>query len=338
MDTVGCPPHLDRGDALLLHVHVSNDAGGYMRFTERSAGLRSFVALVAMASTARRAGKPILVVDEAEMHLHYDAQADLVAVFTRQDAASQVIYTTHSAGCLPEDLGTGVRIIEPVPGTNHSRIRNKFWTQEPGFSPLLLGMGASTLAFFPTRNGLVTEGPTELIMLPTLMREATGLDELRFQVAPGSSNAKPAQVAGLDLQAPRIAWLVDGDNGGRELTKKLKKNHIAKERIVPLGGATSGLVMEDLVHLEVYVDAVNEEMGRRGAHNAMPVDALSDKNRPASVDAWCESEGVPTPDKMAVAHHVVEMRETRSLVDADRVAVLVQTHREVLEALGLDGF
>jgi predicted ATP-dependent endonuclease of OLD family len=54
---------------------------------------------------------PILLLDEIETHLHYDAQADLAQMLAKQEIVAKVIYTTHSMGCLPEDLGTGVRFI-----------------------------------------------------------------------------------------------------------------------------------------------------------------------------------------------------------------------------------
>jgi predicted ATP-dependent endonuclease of OLD family len=286
-----------------------------------------------MVTRAGRRVKPILLVDEAETHLHYDAQADLVTVFTRQDAAAQVIYTTHSAGCLPEDLGTGVRILEPVPGTNHSRVADKFWKEDPGFFPLLLGMGATTLAFFPTRSALITEGASELIVLGTLLREATGLEALGYQITPGASNVKPAHVAGFDLQAPKAVWLGDGDKGGEDLMKKVTAAGIDEDRVVLLGGAGSGLVIEDIVAPQVYVDAVNEVLGRLGEAGGLAVTDLDETNGPGSVAAWCKREGVDIPSKVAVAHQVVEQRTTERLVDPDRVGVLRQLHEEVSAAL-----
>jgi hypothetical protein len=81
------------------------------RLDERSAGLRSFVALIAF--NARYAGniRPVLLIDEAEQHLHHGAQADLMRVFERQTAAETIIYTTHSIGCLPSDLGATIRVV-----------------------------------------------------------------------------------------------------------------------------------------------------------------------------------------------------------------------------------
>jgi len=81
--------------------------------SQRSEGMRTFAALLAFlhAHKAEWSNPPVLLVDEAELHLHYDAQADLVQVFDRQELAQCVIYTTHSVGCLPEDLGLGIVVV-----------------------------------------------------------------------------------------------------------------------------------------------------------------------------------------------------------------------------------
>jgi hypothetical protein len=326
-------------DLMILRIHVSTGGGGFSKLGERSDGLKQFVALIALTAAERRGAAPILLIDEAESHLHYDAQADLMQVFARQDTAAQIIYTTHSAGCLPEDLGAGIRVVEPMAASDHSRVHNRFWTNEPGFFPLLLGMGAATLAFVPVRDAVITEGPSELVLLPTLLREATGRAALGYQIAPGASNVKPAAIAGLDLQAPRTAWLVDGDKGGVELRKKLTRKGIPKDRIVTLGqGYESGLVLEDLVRREEYLWAINEELRLRseGSAEEMTDADLSNVNRPASVDAWCQAKGYEPPGRISVVNHILERRVDESIVDPPRLAVLVALDKAITAAIALD--
>ena len=128
---------------------VSNPAGGYSTLDERSDGLKIFVSLLALTATQQSEVPPIVLIDELERHLHYDAQADVVQVMSTQTVIPQIIYTTHSAGCLPEDIGAGVRLVGTNDGANRSTVENRFWSTGPGFSPLLIGMGASSLAFRP---------------------------------------------------------------------------------------------------------------------------------------------------------------------------------------------
>jgi predicted ATP-dependent endonuclease of OLD family len=326
-------------DGAVLRIHVSTLGGGYSQLGERSDGLKQFVALIALTAAKPRSISPILLIDEAESHLHYDAQADLMQVFARQDAAAQIIYTTHSAGCLPEDLGAGIRIVEPLQASNHSRVLNRFWSGEPGLSPLLLGMGAATLAFVPVRNAVITEGPSELVLLPTLLREATGRVAMGYQIAPGASNVKPASVAGLDLQAPRTAWLVDGDRSGAQLRKKLTKAGIPRDRIVTLGeGHEAGLVLEDLIEPDVYLWAVNEELRLRtnGIADELTPEELPKVNRPAAVDAWCDAKGYEPPGKINIANHIIEQRIGQSIIEPARKAVLLSLDKAIMEAISRD--
>lgn len=175
-----------RADENVLRLLVTTpDRSWFTDITERSDGLRSYIALVAAIAWARRvtdSERPtLLLLDEAEQHLHYDAQADLVEVLTSGQLASQVVYTTHSAGCLPEDLGAAVRVVLPDSSAERSRIQNWFWQAGPGFSPLLLGMGASSLAFTSVRRAVLTEGASDMIALPSLLREALGAQRLGYQ-------------------------------------------------------------------------------------------------------------------------------------------------------------
>ena len=114
------------GNVLFIQIRDENKEN--TDIGERSDGLRQFVALAAFLLHERR-GKTVLLIDEAESHLHYDAQADLVQMFAEQDFASKIIYSTHSAGCLPEDLGTGVRMIAKAEEPERSIIKNWFWEE-----------------------------------------------------------------------------------------------------------------------------------------------------------------------------------------------------------------
>ena len=162
-------------DILVGHNEGFETRFQYNNFSERSAGYRQFISLFIFALLNEIDGS-ILLIDEIEQHLHYDAQADLIQLLTSESSIGKVIYATHSAGCLPEDLASGVQLIEWHPGdSKQSRVVNKFWAKDlsGGFAPLLFGMGAATLSFFPTRRALIGEGPTEMLLLPALFREAT---------------------------------------------------------------------------------------------------------------------------------------------------------------------
>jgi energy-coupling factor transporter ATP-binding protein EcfA2 len=310
-----------RVDGTVLRLLVETVPGRYDFIADRSDGLRWFIALLAYTETQGGEVPPVLLVDEAESHLHYDAQADLVRVFARQRAAAKVIYTTHSAGCLPEDLGAAIRVVAPVPDSERSEVRNWFWEESPGFSPLFLGMGASALAFTAVRRAVIAEGAADLILLPSVLREATGRSELGFQVAPGLAEVSPDAIDELGLVASRVAYIVDGDAGGRAVRRKLIRQGVPEDLIVAIRDGDRGLALEDLLDHDTYLAGVNEELRRsRGDAHQMSGRDIPNSERPAAIDRWCRDRGIDAPSKRAIANRLLERDAAGPLVARRRVA------------------
>ncbi len=331
-------------NADILHIYVTNRLRRLVPIAERSAGLRHFIALLAFVEQEAAGNDAVVLIDEAEQHLHYDAQADLVRIFTEQTVAKKIIYTTHSAGCLPHDLGTGVRVLEPTgpqgvdpSDWDRSRIRNWFWDDSvPGFSPLLMAMGASTFAFAATRRAVVTEGISDVLLLPTLFREATGDTSLDFQVAPGLAHVDAHGASELDLLASRVVYLVDGDQSGLKKRDKLHEQaDIPLERILVLGGEEKELTLEDLLLKDAYIAAVNKELERRQRPMISDND-VSDTRRKHAVKQWAVAN-LPrgkddAPSERAVAHHLLDaVRESR--LRGEQMTLLDPSRRELVERL-----
>jgi len=293
----------------VVKILIKEDDDVVTSFDERSAGLRMFVALAAFVATKDSAIPPVLLIDEAETHLHYDAQADLVSVLLTQQEAAQVIYTTHSPGCLPPDLGTGIRAVVPSESNPAvSEVRNNFWADHSaGFSPLLLAMGAGAAAFTASRYAVLAEGASEMILMPSLIRAATGLDTLQYQVAPGLSEAPTSQYPELDLQAARVAFTVDGDAGGLKLRERLIAGGVPDDRIAVF----TGMTLEDAVNLDAYRAAVSAEAvaANGAAMTEMPVADFS-APRARAVQSWYEQAGLIAPSKIAIAYRLVQDSKT----------------------------
>ncbi|MHC9046308.1 AAA family ATPase [Microbacterium saperdae] len=228
---------------------------------ERSDGLRTFLGLVCFLIAANLPIPPVLLVDEAERNLHYDAQADLIRVLTRELKVHKVLFTTHSPGCLPLDLGTGIRVVSRNPeDPSTSRLLNNFWTsEEPGFSHLLFAMGAEAAAFSAFRRAVLAEGVSEMILLPTLLRNATDGSQLDFQIAFGLSNlAAPRAIGSVALIT---TFLVDGDSSGRIKKEQLEKAGVPPQHIFQL---PKNKAIEDLVDRRTYLATVNEFLAEQG--------------------------------------------------------------------------
>lgn len=261
-----------------LQVYVSTEGSDFSYPAERSDGLRWFLALYAFL-LSRQASDLILLVDEAETHLHYDAQADLIDALMSQGIASKVIYTTHSIGCLPPDLGRGIRAIVPEDGAERSSIKNTYWWLTPGEDekvghiPLLFGMGASMLALTVPRFALVTEGPSDAILLPSIFRAATGAVSLPYRVVPGISELRNEYIPRLKSHAGEIVCLVDGDKGGRDLARNLIRHGVPADKVLSLSVLGADAATEDLVSAEIFAQAVNAEVATwRGPFHIDPAD------------------------------------------------------------------
>ncbi|SEH15028.1 AAA ATPase domain-containing protein [Natronorubrum sediminis] len=332
-------------DDTVLHLHTqTQDEHRHSPIEDRSDGLRWFIALLAFLNTKDAGEDPVLLVDEAEQHLSYDAQASLIEVLESQDLANTVIYTTHSAGCLPSDLGRGIRPIIPDEDEEKSNIKNGFWREGEGFSPLMMAMGLSSFAFTVSRNVLIGEGPCECILLPSLIRGATGRTELKYQVAPGLSTADSDDLGDLLSESGRTAFIVDGDEAGNEYEEGLIGRGVDEEQIFSYNaGRDEPLVLEDLVDLEVYVEAVNEELGYWQSDSfhdigeVLTPDNLPDHGRDNAVQEWCEEQGYAPVQKTTLAQRLADKAGSgEDIVNPARCEILVEIDRQAREYFDIE--
>ncbi len=309
----------------------------YTTVGERSDGLKQFISLFTFIASRDEAVKPILLIDEAEIHLHYAAQADLIEMFEKQSLATSILYSTHSAGCLPSDLGTGIRVFQPMKKTDPVEdlgitvVTNSIWESNGGFSPLLLAMGANIIAFAITRKAIIAEGPSETILLPRILREALGINSLTFQVAPGIATISTNQAIELELEAIKVAFLVDGDIAGKQITKKLKKGRIKSTKIISL---PKDHTLEDFVSAKMLIDATNEELRRSNNKSlVVSVTELPRKSRITYLRSLCADQGITFPSKVKIANHIVSLPAETLIFDELKRKTLINLHSKLISAL-----
>lgn len=283
-------------------VELANPDSTVTPIDERSDGLRAFLALICFLVAADLRNPPILLVDEAERNLHYDAQSDLVRVLTHDLKVAKVLYTTHSPGCLPLDLGTGIRVVHRNPSDpSVSSLENNFWTDsEPGFSRLLFVMGAEVAAFSALRRAVLAEGVSEMILLPTLLRNASDGAELDFQVAFGLSNMSAATALG--SVALITTFLVDGDEAGDNKLRLLREEGVPDSHLLQL---PRGQAIEDLVDRKTYLDEVDGWLEDMGAGRLDRSALAADETIAHAVDRYCkEALGLTT----GASHKIIAFR------------------------------
>lgn len=292
-------------DRLTLLVRDRGKGGQTIAFDERSDGLRTFVALTAFLATKGGAVPPVLLIDEAESRLHWDAQADLISVLQTSSEVGQILYTTHSPGCLPPDLGTGVIFVQPdSEDPNASVVRRDFWAVESanafGASPILFMMGASAAAFSRVRQAVVAEGPSDMMLLPTLFRAATKKEELDFQVVPGISTTAKDRLSSLDEEGIRVAYIVDGDDQGKIWRSQLiSEGRVDADRILAL---PEGNAVEDLFDRSFYLTLFLEVIGQDVSPGEL---ALEPGPLKPQLEQLCEVWGVTAPTSIDVAEAIL---------------------------------
>lgn len=324
-------------DGSQLRVLLWEDGDNVTVFDERSAGLRMFVALIAFLKVHATDRPPVLLIDEAENHLHIDAQADLVSMFVAQEHAIKVIYTTHSPACLPPDLGSGIRSVVPRPDNLQvSDVKNSFWNGAAGYSPLMLAMGAAAAAFTPARCVVLAEGATEMILLPALIRRATGLPELGYQVAPGLSEVPKDFYPKLDFEAAKVAYLLDGDAGGNALERGLLEAGVPAGLIAKL--EVPGI--ENLLAGDVYREAIAALLPEcnptvsTGDIPALPkLPTASKASWARTLGKWMKERELVGPSKVAVANWIVE--NNKAVPSSSGVEQLAKLHEMLSASLGL---
>lgn len=318
---------------------------------ERSDGLRWFIALHSFLM-ALGTQQPILVVDEAETHLHYDAQADLIDTLMRQRRTAKVVYSTHSVGCLPPDLGRGIRAVLAEKDTERSSIENSYWSIGPdgdrvGYTPVLFAMGANLLALTVPRYAVVTEGPSDAVLLPTLLREASGLDVLPYRIVPGLSDISDPEKSSISVHAGAVVCLTDGDDPGLKRLEQIRKsNELDDTCLMHLGLLREGATLEDLVPADVFVAAVQAEL------ETWAIQGLSLDGAVPEIGRWnwlkdqgSDDDGDPIADRLSkvrVAQRVVDLRmpeqigdPARQLVDPSLRGEMNALQKSIVAALGI---
>lgn len=132
-----------------------------------------------------------------------------------------------------------------------------------------------------------------------------------------------------------MAFLVDGDEGGKDIAAKLKRGGVPLEKIFSLASDEHpNLVLEDFVDPKVYCRAVNKLLRRRYHESPLltPKD-LPDENRPQYLTTLCKARGWEPPGKREVADQILEYKRAGNIVYAERRQALAQCYADIASTL-----
>ncbi|MCB2411490.1 AAA family ATPase [Demequina sp. TTPB684] len=307
------------------------ESAGRVPIGWRSEGFRAFAAARAFLIAHGADSNTVLLIDEPENHLHYAAQTVLVESLYDLDV-QKVIYTTHSPGCLPPDLGTGVRLARSG-GAGISKLENSLWDSEhAGFDSLLYAMGAESAAFALNRIVVMCEGETENQLLPSLLRAASGVTKLPYVVAPGVARTPPDKYKQLEAQGGIVHYVVDGDEQGRKYEKGLRAVGVPSARIHRL---PKDHALEDLIRWPAYREIVAEALSDGADGAALRNRKASDVSLPRA-KTLADELGRRLHGKSVLATEIAQRIEAdpdpRSWLTASGAKKLASIHASLVQA------
>lgn len=222
---------------------------------QRSSGVIRMFELIAFVGRAEDAGKRVVVLaDEIEQHLHYDAQVELLEWLERGALKAQIITSTHSIGCWPSDIGSQMNALERRNG--ETVIHNGPYSRlEAGAGGLMASIGATRAAIGLRRHVIFCEGKNDEMLLPALFRDA-GCDTDRIWFVGSISNSNrtvPPRYSSLEIER----FILDGDESGAKMLQKLTDadhERVGKCFLLNNGGPRNLHTVEDLIEKDLLTE------------------------------------------------------------------------------------
>lgn len=302
-----------RCDGQNFFTYISDDHdSSIIRLEERSKGFQWYFSfnLMFMHETTGTFKGCVILLDEPGLHLHPNAQKDLLETLEVYAQENILLYTTHLPFMIDLKHPDRIRILKET-DDNGIVVTTDLVESSPDASFVLqaaLGMDASQSALVADRN-LVVEGVHDywiLMELSDLLQadRIGGLPEdVHVTPATGASKAVPI-VTFMIGQNLDVVALFDSDNEGRTAKKTLDKAWIMEYKesytaAILLGdavGASGDFALEDLFPMEFYMESVQETYPNLNEITLQGEDVLWNRVKRA-----LEDEGIKNPNKGSVA-------------------------------------
>ena len=267
-----------RTDGPLFLTFVKDDRDpALIRLEERSKGFQWFFSfdLMFMHESKETFEGCIVLLDEPGLHLHPEAQKDLLRRLEHYAEGNTLLYTTHLPFMIDLRHPNRIRVLKE---TDNGTVVTTDFTEDPPEARLVLqaalGMNASQ-SFLVAKRNLVVEGVNDywvLMELSNLLERAgkKGLPE-DVRITPGGSASEAVHVATFMIgQKLGVVTLLDSDDAGRTAKDKLVKNWLTRYQepqavVILLGnavGASGDFALEDLFPEEFITAIVQEAYDR----------------------------------------------------------------------------
>lgn len=264
-----------RAEGSLFVTYVKDDHdSALVELEERSKGFQWFFSfdLMMMHGTKNTLKGRIILLDEPGLHLHPNAQKDLLRLFEKYSEDNTLLYTTHLPFMIDLDYPDRIQILKEETEKGIA-VTNDF-TENPPEAKLVLqkalGMNAAQKFLVEKRN-LIVEGVDDYWVLTELsnLLQQGGEDGLPKDVliTPGGGASQVVPLAAFMIgQKFDVIALFDSDREGRSARKKLIDGWLMKyteshTRAMLLGdavNASGNFELEDLFPEDFVTDIVKE--------------------------------------------------------------------------------
>lgn len=270
-----------RADGQLFYTFVKDEQDpSLIRLEERSKGFQWFFSfdLMFMYESKGTFKGCVILLDEPGLHLHPDAQKDLLSRLEEYAKENTLIYTTHLPFMIDLRKPERIRVMSEVPDGGVTVTDDLTQSQPEGKFVLqaALGMSGSTSYLVAERN-LVVEGVDDFWVLSELSgllkrsEEACLPDDILITPAGGAAEA--VYIATFMIgQGLKVAVLLDSDEAGNNAKDKLVRRWLTRYHSNPahvlslgecLGKTGQEFAIEDLFPEDWYVERVKQAYARQ---------------------------------------------------------------------------
>ena len=249
-----------------------------IRLEERSKGFQWFFSfdLILMHESEGTFKGCVILLDEPGLHLHPEAQKDLLRRLEHYADGNTLLYTTHLPFMIDLKYPDRIRVLKE---TDNGIVVTTDLTESPPEAKFVLqaalGMDASQSFLVANRN-LVVEGVDDywvLTELSNLLRQggAEGLPD-DVLITPGGGASAAVHIATIMTgQKLDVVVLFDSDKAGEDAKDKLVKKWITRysesqAEVILLGDAVEidgDFALEDLFPEQFIVDIVKDAYGKQ---------------------------------------------------------------------------
>ncbi len=296
-------------DGQFLQILIWDDVRpSKINLEERSKGFRWYFSffLVFLVESEGMHKNAILLLDEPGIHLHLQAQFNLINFFQKLEESNQIIYSTHSPFLIDEYHLEQVRsVYEDEKGITHVTDNNLIPDKKSIF-PLQAALSYKTSqVIYQGLKQLLVEGDSDFNYIKSInyILEKSGKKSLDKDIViiPCKSASKIDMYARLFIDLENVpVVLLDSDAEGKRvfdaLTEKLFSKN--KKNVLMIGDFLKDSYdteIEDLIGRELLVDCIN-----KNNITQLPVslDEIEDGTFVDKLVDYCNKNKIPFNDKL----------------------------------------